>query len=95
MQPLGEVWTELLVRVGREKHTLKVEVTAQPLYTDPGERSFYSTNDNLPNRILKRNRLDGVFLSQHSVLFGKVLDPKRREATLLQESVQLLKLWED
>ena len=79
----------------REKHTLDVEVTAQPLHTDPCESSFYSTNDNLSNRIFKRDRLDGVLLSQHPILLGEVQDPKRREAALLQESVQLLELWED
>ena len=76
-------------------HTLEVEVAAQPLHTDPGERGFYSTNDNLPDRIFKRNRLDGVFLSQHPVVLGEVLSPKCGKATLLQESVELLKLRED
>ena len=95
MQPLINGRIEPSVRTGRGKHTLKLEVTAQSLHSDPGECSLYSANDDLPDRIFKRDRLDGVFLSQNPVILGKVLDPKCREAALLQESVQLLKLWED
>lgn len=83
MQPLQEVRIELPIIVSGGKHTLKVEVTAQPLHTDPSERGLYSTNDNLSDRIFKRDGLDGVFLSQNPVVLGKVLNPKRREAALL------------
>ena len=83
------------VQIRQRKHTLEIEVAAQPLRTDPGERSFYGTNDNLSDRILKRDGFDSVFLSQDPVIFRDVQGPKCRKATLLQESVQLLKLWED
>ena len=95
MQPLRMVYTELSIRTDRGKRTLKVEVTAQSLHTDPGECSRYGTHDDLSDRIFKRDRLDCVFLSQNPVLLGEILNPECREAALLQECVQLLKLWED
>ena len=95
MQCLRKLLIESSVRVGRERHTLKVEVTAQPLHADPSERSFYGTNDNLSDGIFECDRLDGVFLSQDPVLLGEVQNPKRWKAALLQEGVQLLELWED
>lgn len=95
MQPLQNYWIGRSFGLGGEKHTLEVEVTAQPLHTDPSERSLYRTNDNLSDRIFERDRFNRVFLSQDPVLFGEVQDPKRRKAALLEESVQLLKLRED
>lgn len=85
----SRVWAELSVRVGRRKRTLDGDVTAQPLHTNPGERSLYNTSDGLSNRMSKGDRLDAVFLSQNLVLLGEALNQQRWEAALLHGNIQL------
>jgi hypothetical protein len=88
-------WVEAPIKFGGGKCTVEIEVTAQPVDSDLGEGSFYSANDDLPDGVFKSDRFNGVFFSQYSVFLREVESPKGREAALLEESIQLVKLGED
>ena len=48
----AKVWIGPLVRVNRGQRTLEVEVTTQPLHTDPSECSFYSSSHHRNSKVV-------------------------------------------